>query len=189
MLVEGETIKSVADQLGMSIQTVKRYKSAIEQSGLVALERMSVGGRKSVLDSDALAWIAGTLRESPVAHGFDTDQWSDGRLTTVIEQQFGVRFSRVYVRQLVINLGFSDRLRPTKGTGPSSSVLNSEALSWIAAVLRHSPRVEGFDADRWSNGRLRIAIERRFGVSYSRTHVWKIATDLGLSHLITKARK
>jgi hypothetical protein len=40
----------------------------------------------------------------------------------------GVPFSRVYVRQLVINLGFSDRLRRTKGKGSSSSVLDSEAL-------------------------------------------------------------
>jgi hypothetical protein len=59
----------------------------------------------------------------------------------------GVPFSRgSYVRQLVINLGFSDRLRRTKGKGSSSSVLDSESLSWIAGALRHSPRVEGFDA-------------------------------------------
>jgi len=52
----------------------------------------------------------------------------------------------VSVRQLVTNLGFPDMLRLTKGTGPSSSVLDSEAISWIAAVLRHSPRAQGFDA-------------------------------------------
>ncbi len=42
---------------------------------------------------------------------------------------------------------------------------------------------------RWTNERLRAAIERRFGVRYSRGHAWKIATDFELSHLIRKARR
>ena len=41
--------------------------------------------------------------------------------------------------------------------------------------------------DRLSVEQLRAAIERRFGIRYSRGHVWKIATDLDLSHLMREA--
>lgn len=191
MLMAGEDILSVARQLGISAASAKRYKAILEAGGLEALEAMGVGGRKSALDAKALEWIANSLSGSPVTFGFNSDRWTDGRLRSVIRNQFGVDFSRVYVRQIMIDLGFADRLTPRRGqTTPSKSpVLAPATLSWIAAALRHSPRSEGLDADRWTNERLRVAIEKRLGVRYSRTHVWKIATTLGLSHLINKSRK
>ncbi|WP_089164905.1 winged helix-turn-helix domain-containing protein [Caballeronia sordidicola] len=135
-------------------------------------------------------WIASALRGSPVAYGFDSDQWTDGRLRSLVEKKFGLSFSRVYVRQIIIDLGFPDRLKPRRDSSLESRTreLTSEILFWVAAALCHSPKAEGFAADRWTNERLRTAIERRFGVRYSREHVWKIATDLGLSHLLSKAR-
>ena len=191
MLLAGKAVRLIADELGLSSQTVKRYQLLIEKNGPNALEQLGVGGRKSTLDADARDWIAAVLQRSPSMYGFDSDQWTDGRLRTVIEQRFGIRFSRVYVRQLMIDLGFSDRLkaRHQVARDSNSCVLNSEARSWIAAALRHSPKAEGLLADRRTNERLRAAIERRFGVRYSRTHIWKITTDLGLSHLLSKARK
>jgi transposase len=191
MLMAGETVKTTASELGISTATARRYASIIEKAGFAGLEQMGVGGRKSALNSDALNWLTAALKGSPKVHGFDTDQWTDGRLRIVIEQRFGVSFSRVYVRQLTLDLGLADRLTVRREQAPSVTppVLDSEALSWIAAALRHSPKLEGFDADRWTNERLRTAIERRFGVRYSRMYVWRIATNLGLSHLITKTRK
>jgi transposase len=191
MLVAGETIDSVSRQLGISAASAKRYRAIIDVGGLDALETMGVGGRKSALNAEALEWIADSLRGSPAAFGFDSDQWTDGRLKSVIRDRFGTDFSRVYVRQIMIDLGFADRLKIRRGktTTSHSRVLTPEALSWIAAALRHSPKVEGLDGERWTNERLRVAIENRLGVRYSRMHVWKIATELGLSHLISKARK
>jgi transposase len=191
MLMAGECIDSVARQLGISTASAKRYKAIVEVGGLDALEGMAVGGRKSALDSGALEWIANSLRGSPIAFGFDSDQWTDGRLQSVIRNRFGIHFSRVYVRQITIDLGFADQLtaRRNQTTIPRSPLLAPATLSWIAAALRHSPRVEGIDADCWTNERLRAAIESRLGVRYSRMHVWKIATGLGLSHLISKSRK
>jgi transposase len=191
MLLAGEPIKSIAEQLNMSTNTVRRYQSMIDKGGVAALERLAVGGRKSALDAEARSWLVTALRGSPKAHGFDTDQWTDGRLKTVIARQFGLCFSRVYVRQIIIDLGYADRLtvRSAQAIRQDPPVLDSIALSWIAAALRFSPRAKGFDADRWTNELLRTAIEHRLGVRYSRSYVWKISTDLGLSHLISKSRK
>jgi transposase len=191
MLIAGEGVDSVARELGISTASARRYKAIIEESGLEALATMSVGGRHPALDARGLEWIAISLRSSPAAFGFNSDRWTDGRLQSVIRNQFGVDFSRVYVRQIMIDLGFGNRLtaRRDRTTTSNSPVLAPATLSWIAAALRHSPRVEGFDADKWTNERLRAAIENRLGIRYSRTHVWKIATNLGLSHLISKSKR
>jgi transposase len=127
MLIAGDDVDSVARQLGISTTSSKRYKALIDEGGLQALETMGVGGRKSALDAEALEWIANSLRHSPMAFGFNSDQWTDGRLQLVIGNRFGVDFSRVYVRQIIIDLGFADRLKPRRGqkTSSDSSALTS----------------------------------------------------------------
>ena len=191
MLLKGKSPSDVATVLGISPQTARRYQSLMAEGGLDALARMSVGGRKPALSPKGREWIASALRGSPVAYGFDSDQWTEGRLRSLVENKFGLSFSRVYVRQIIIDLGFADRLKPRRDSSLESSTheLTSEILFWVAAALRHSPKAEGFASDRWTNERLRTAIEHRFGVRYSREHVWKIATDLGRSHLLSKARR
>jgi transposase len=191
LLSEGKSPVQVAAALGISIPTVRRYRALLAEGGLEALERMSVGGRKPSLSLEAREWIATTLRGSASVHGYKSDQWTDGRLRSLIARDLGISFSRVYVRQLIIDLGFSDRLKPksTSHVGSSSQVSTATLMSWVASALRHSPKAQGIEADSWTNERLRAAIERRFGIRYSRGHVWKIATDLELSHLIRKARR
>ena len=190
MLAAGERIEHIAEHLGTTAQTVARYKEILESDGLDALQRISVGGRKSVLDATARQWIADTARQSPKLHGFEADRWSNPKLRDVIERKFGVRYSHVYVRQLTIDLGLIEYMRPRKAPVPQSPrVLDDEALSWIAAAVHGSARLHGFDAERWTYERLVITIERRFGVLYSRRYVWQIATRLGLGHMLTKIRK
>jgi transposase len=186
LLASGWSIESVAQTMGLCAATVGRYKIILETDGIDAFEKISVGRRKSALDAEARAWIVNAVHGSPRRHSFDADRWSNPKLQIVIERQFGVRFSTVYVRQLTIDLGVHDRM--SKVNAPMRrrpTVLDDEALSWIAAALRHSPRLHDFDADLWTNERLKTIIERKFGVCYSRRYTWQIATDLGLSHLLT----
>jgi transposase len=76
-----------------------------------------------------------------------------------------------------------------KGVGGRSAVLDQAALEWLAEALKGSARVHGFESDAWTNARLRALIERHYGVRYSRVHVWQIATNLGLGHLLSKSRR
>jgi transposase len=175
LLSEGKSPVQVAVALGISIPTARRYRALLAEGGLDALERMSVGGRKPSLSLEAREWIATVLRGSASVHGYRSDEWM-------------ISFSRVYVGQIIIDLGFSDCLKPKSSShvGPSSQVSTATLASWVAAALRHSPKAQGIEADSWTNERLRAAIESRFGIRYSRGHVWKIATNLELSHLILK---
>ena len=191
LLTEGKSPAQVAAALGISIPTARRYRALLAEGGLEALERMSAGGRKPSLSPEARERIATALRGSASVHVYKSDQWTDGRLRSLIAKDLGISFSRVYVRQIIIGLGFADCLKPKSSShvGPSQQVSTATFRSWVAASLRHSPKAQGIEADSWTNERLRAAIERRFGIRYSRGHVWKIATDLELSHLIRKARR
>lgn len=59
--------------------------------------------------------------------------------------------------------------------------INDETLAWIAATVAQSPRLQGIDADHWTNGRLRAALRQRVGVEYSRGYIWEIATRAGVA--------
>jgi transposase len=75
MLMAGSSVSAVAEALHLSTATVKRYKAVLEDGGLDALKRMSVGGRSSALDAAALEWVATALRGSAREHGFSSDAW------------------------------------------------------------------------------------------------------------------
>lgn len=190
LLADGGSLESVAQAVGLSVASIKRYRVILDTEGPEAFDRISVGGRKPSLDEQACAWVVKAVRGSPRRHGFDVDRWSTPTLQAVIERQFGRRFSLVYVRQLTINLGVHDRMRSCKTPiRRAPGILDSEALSWIAAALRHSPKVHDFDSSVWTNERLKTIIERKYGVRYSRNRIWQIATNLGLSHLLSQSHK
>ncbi|MGF6721273.1 transposase [Paraburkholderia sp. GAS41] len=110
MLVDGASVSDVAETMHLSTDTVKRYKAIVDDGGLDALSKMSVGGRSSVLDEEALVWISSALSGSAQEHGFSSDAWTNARLRELIGRQFGVHYSRVYVWQIATNLGLGHRL-------------------------------------------------------------------------------
>ncbi|SMG56430.1 Winged helix-turn helix [Paraburkholderia susongensis] len=68
------------------------------------------GGRHSALGVADLDWIAQAFKGSARDYGFDTDGWSNARMRELINRQFGISYSRVYVWQLATRLGVSYRL-------------------------------------------------------------------------------
>jgi transposase len=114
MLLDGESVERVAEQLHLSVQTVRRYKSIVAEGGLEALSKMGVGGRTSALDRAALEWIGQALQGSARRQGFESDAWTNARLREVIERRFGVRYSRVYVWQIATNLGLAHVLSKSR---------------------------------------------------------------------------
>jgi transposase len=114
MLLDGATQEKVADELHLSVATVKRYKALIDSGGLDALKQLGVGGRSSVLDPKALEWIARALQGPAKLHGFPSDTWTNARLRELIATKYRVRYSRVYVWQIVTNLGLGHLLSKSK---------------------------------------------------------------------------
>jgi transposase len=110
MLLDGATLDQVAKQLNLSMATVKRYRAIIDAGGLDALKQMGVGGRSSVLDHQALEWIASALQGSAKLQGYESDAWTNARLRALIAKKYGVKYSRVYIWQIATNLGLGHLL-------------------------------------------------------------------------------
>src|SRR5579864_2065743 len=105
----------------------------------------------------------------------------DGIPVAQIAEEMGMAKTTVEKYRQVLKEGGLDALRNIS-VGGRRSALDDAARTWIAEALRGSPRDYGFDADGWTNARMRELIRRQYGISYSRVYAWQLATDLGASH-------
>jgi transposase len=67
----------------------------------------------------------------------------------------------------------------SKGGRPAK--LGAEELSCLQVVLLEGPTAHGFGTPLWTLKRVRLLIERQFGVRYSEVHVWRLLGQLGFS--------
>ena len=73
-----------------------------------------------------------------------------------------------------------DALREmSKGGRPPK--LGAEELSRLQVALLEGPTAHGFGTPLWTIKRVRVLIEREFGVRYSEVHVWRLLGQLGFS--------
>lgn len=73
-----------------------------------------------------------------------------------------------------------DALRDmSKGGRPAR--LGAEQLARLQVALLEGPTAHGFGTPLWTIKRVRIFIERQFGVRYSQVHVWRLLGQLGFS--------
>ena len=75
--------------------------------------------------------------------------------------------------------GFEALRAMSKGGRPAR--LGAEELSGLQVALLEGPTAHGFGTPLWTLKRVRVFIERRFGVRYSDVHVWRLLGQLGFS--------
>lgn len=73
-----------------------------------------------------------------------------------------------------------DALRDmSKGGRPAR--LDAQQLAQLQVALLEGPTAHGFGTPLWTIKRVRLVIERKFGVRYSPVHVWRLLGQLGFS--------
>lgn len=91
--LEGDAADEIAEFLGISPRSFRRWLASYRDGGPGGLAARPVPGRPRELhltqEEIALRW----LRDSPTEHGFTTELWTAARLTQLIEEEFGVRFN------------------------------------------------------------------------------------------------
>ncbi len=86
----------------------------------------------------------------------------------------------VYRWRTVLESQGLDALRyMSKGGRPAR--LGVEELSRLQVALLEGPTAHGFGTPLWTLKRVRLFIERQFGVRYSEVHVWRLLGQLGFS--------
>ena len=66
--------------------------------------------------------------------------------------------------------------------GRATSAAGRGELSRLYVALLEGPERHGFTTPLWTLKRVRLWIEREFGVRYSEVHVWRLLGQLGFSN-------
>jgi transposase len=107
MLSQKYSVAEVAAAVGASESSVRRWRLAMRQGGLKALQAKPHGGKKPLLSDAQRKQLVGILLAGPLAAGFHNDLWTCPRVAQVIERRFGVRYHPDHVWKLLDKLGWS----------------------------------------------------------------------------------
>jgi transposase len=103
-----------------------------------------------------------------------------GKKPAEVAQLVGAPRQTVYRWLGVLQNDGIDALRDmSKGGRPAR--LDAEQLARLQIALLEGPTAHGFGTPLWTIQRVRVLIERNFGVRYSTVHVWRLLGQLGFS--------
>ena len=103
-----------------------------------------------------------------------------GHAPARVAMMVGAPRQTVYRWRGVLESKGLDALRDmSKGGRPAR--LGGEELARLQVALLEGPTAHGFGTPLWTLKRVRIFIERQFGVRYSDVHVWRLLGQLGFS--------
>src|SRR5574341_391863 len=123
--------KAIAEALGVSEGAVSQWVKRAEAGGEEALYARRGGGPAARLSEDQLAGLPALLEKGAEHFGFRGDIWTRARVATLIEREFGVRYSTVHVGRLLKTLRWSSQ-KPVK-----------------RARQRDEAAIEGWRDERW----------------------------------------
>ena len=106
MLAEGRTESEVRQALGCSSSSLSRWRHSSSRQ----LRARPTTGRPPKLYRHEQQLLLRLLRRGAVAHGWQTERWTGGRIAQLIEQHFGVKYHRRYVPELMRQLRWSPQL-------------------------------------------------------------------------------
>ncbi|GAA1287868.1 hypothetical protein GCM10009579_58900 [Streptomyces javensis] len=98
---QGRPHAQIAGMLGVSPESVRRWKRQWEQGGAPALRRSPATGRPPKLDDAQVEKVRAALEQGAQAHGFEADLWTLERVGLVVERVTGAKLARASVWRLL----------------------------------------------------------------------------------------
>ncbi|MFE5406398.1 winged helix-turn-helix domain-containing protein [Streptomyces sp. NPDC056580] len=126
---QGRTSAEIARMLGVSAESVRRWRRVWEEGGTDALRRRPATGRPPKLGDAQVEQVRTALAQGAQVHGFEADLWTLERVGLVVERVTGVSLSRASIwRLLTGRLGWSLQ-RPERRAVERDE---SEIARWIS---------------------------------------------------------
>ncbi|QDT68774.1 hypothetical protein MalM25_16990 [Planctomycetes bacterium MalM25] len=109
----GESVRTVAERIGVDRSSAKRWRRVWREGGEDALAAKPHPGGKCKLTDEQLDELVELVIAGPREAGFPTDLWTCARVAKVIQDRFGVEYDRRHLAKLLRRLGFSPQ-KPRK---------------------------------------------------------------------------
>jgi transposase len=97
----------VALKLGVTRQSVNRWRRQERQFGHPGLKKAGRAGRKPQLTANDLSRVEVALKRGPEALGYSTGLWTLRRVVELIQKVCGVRYSTVHAWRILQQLRWS----------------------------------------------------------------------------------
>ena len=108
LLEKGQCIQQVAAALELSPATARRYAALFESGGKHSLQKVGDVGRRRRIPADGLSWLIAAIRHTPTLHGFPAARWTREAVVELVEQKFGIRYSRSHINRLIRDHGLQE---------------------------------------------------------------------------------
>jgi transposase len=107
LLEKQMTIADVAQVVGVSDSSVKRWRKAFREGGDAALQPKPHPGSPMKLTFLQRRRLRQLLIKGPRAAGFDTELWTCRRVAVVVQRTFAVEYHPDHLGRILHDLGFS----------------------------------------------------------------------------------
>lgn len=108
---EGYSQSEVAEFIGVSTRSIRRWVAADREGGTEALTTKARPGRPRKLTEQQAAQVLCWLRDaSPCDFGFPTERWTAPRVASLIERQFEVSMNPRYLNRWLRRHGISPQI-------------------------------------------------------------------------------
>ena len=106
LLKTGRTAREVAFILGVSANSVYKWKKIYEEKGWEALWDRPYHGRPAGLSEEERALLNAILTKGAKYEGYPDDKWTLPRVAEVIEKRFGIKFTKGNIKRILNQLGW-----------------------------------------------------------------------------------
>jgi transposase len=104
----GVSSRKLEDLYHTSFKQITNWVHRFEREGIDGLRDKPGRGRKPALDPEQMAVLSDLLlSDSPVDHGYNTETWTGPILIDWIGKNFGVRYKKAQIYNIINQLGFS----------------------------------------------------------------------------------
>jgi transposase len=122
---QGWKHKKIAKALGVSEGAVSQWMKRGREGGQEALRTRPPRGAQARLTPEQLRQLPALLAKGAESYGFRGNVWTARRVAKVIEQMFGVRYSRDHVSYLLRKLGLSRQKPEEQATGRDEEAIQA----------------------------------------------------------------
>ena len=134
---------SIAAALGVTKGAVSQWLAAAQRGGPEALRARPGRGIKPKLTPEQIRLIPDFLWHGAEAYGFRGDVWTCDRVVDVLEEEFGVSYSKSQVSRLLKRLGWTPQIPITR------------------AIQRDEEAIERWRVESWPGLKQKARRERR----------------------------